>query len=451
MSRLRKVVWHEGMQLDPHHFQQENRYFNALLQTQNRLLEPFFWGVSSIEFDTEALSNGQVALTSCSGIMPDGLVFSMPKDNPLPPAESIEEHFPTTKEKISVYLAIRSEKEGEVNCQLDANGKGDAARFNLEEIRVRDENVFEEPHSVGVARANFQIKFEDESLNDFSSIKIAEIKAPSGGVYSLNNDFIPPCLVCSASEKLQNDIRDLLYSMTSACNNLKEKIPFGKEEFPFVGVEKFSKLKTMSKHIALLNHLYRRKNTHPETIYRAILALGGELTALSENSNHFKAADFPEYDQQKLTQCFGELYRRVSIMVKEKKQDVMYEEMRLQAQLDNPSLFFGELTEMQLAAPLYLGVRGDLPENRIVNDLPENIKIASQDEIFTIVAAGLKGCTLGNVLTPPEELPELTGMHFFVVDKNTQFWNSIKESGKVAFFAAEEFSVLEMRLYALKN
>lgn len=49
MNRPHKIIWHEGMFLTPHHFQQWDRYYEQLLHDRVRAVNPFGWG--SLKYD----------------------------------------------------------------------------------------------------------------------------------------------------------------------------------------------------------------------------------------------------------------------------------------------------------------------------------------------------------------------------------------------------------------
>jgi type VI secretion system protein ImpJ len=46
MSQRHKIVWYEGMNLDPHHFQQMDRYFKTGLDFRIHAIAHFDWGLS---------------------------------------------------------------------------------------------------------------------------------------------------------------------------------------------------------------------------------------------------------------------------------------------------------------------------------------------------------------------------------------------------------------------
>ena len=63
MAWEKKVIWSEGMMLQPHHFQQQSRYHESQLRYSSSLCRPHFWGICSIEIDKSHLKNGKFSLT----------------------------------------------------------------------------------------------------------------------------------------------------------------------------------------------------------------------------------------------------------------------------------------------------------------------------------------------------------------------------------------------------
>ncbi len=60
MKNAQRVVWSEGMFMSPHHMQQLDLYHENLLDLRLGAVEPYPWGVVSVEFDMEALRAGRV-------------------------------------------------------------------------------------------------------------------------------------------------------------------------------------------------------------------------------------------------------------------------------------------------------------------------------------------------------------------------------------------------------
>src|SRR5689334_5334035 len=84
MSWESKVIWSEGMFLQPQHFQQHERYLEKLIETRTRPSRSHGWGFLSLQFDEAALAMGKVALATASGIFPDGTPFDFPSTHAAP-------------------------------------------------------------------------------------------------------------------------------------------------------------------------------------------------------------------------------------------------------------------------------------------------------------------------------------------------------------------------------
>ena len=68
-----KVVWGEGLFLQPQHLQQQERYFERLVRTSTAGLSPFSYGLTKLDIDTDLLALGKFAVRNAAGILPGPL------------------------------------------------------------------------------------------------------------------------------------------------------------------------------------------------------------------------------------------------------------------------------------------------------------------------------------------------------------------------------------------
>src|SRR5678816_708273 len=68
MSAHNRVVWSEGLFLQPQHFQQQDRYFERYIETRCHPLVPYSWGFTEIEFERDFLKIGKVGLRRLTGV-----------------------------------------------------------------------------------------------------------------------------------------------------------------------------------------------------------------------------------------------------------------------------------------------------------------------------------------------------------------------------------------------
>jgi len=78
MIRSRPLFWHQGLLLQPHHFQQLDLYYQSLLMPYHRFLQPYLWGVGSMQIQESALGNRSFSLTEGEFVFPDGTHILLP-------------------------------------------------------------------------------------------------------------------------------------------------------------------------------------------------------------------------------------------------------------------------------------------------------------------------------------------------------------------------------------
>ena len=444
--KLQKVVWYEGMKLNPHHFQQNDKYNQYYLNSRINFINPNFWGIREIQVDTAALSGGTFNLVKCSGIMPDGLLFDMPGNDPLPKSRSFEDLFPATAEKTDVFLSIPVENITGNNCTMDNELNSNNSRFILQDIDVLDYNTGANMRSIGIVKPNFQFKFGDESLEDFTSIKLGQINRNADGKYTMDKNFIVSSISISASEALLNYTREILGALVSKSKELGRLAGIHKPELSITQVEILLMLQTVNTYIPLLNYYYTSQNIHPEALYVLFLNLAGQLSTYSNLG--IKTAEFPVYEHKHLTEIFGQISGEINLMLNVQK-TIERRDIIIPLRKQGETLYIGQLSPSQISAQFFISVVSDMPERKIITELPKNIKASAYEEIFAVHQAGIQGVSIEYIAHPPAGVQVNEKAHYFKINKEGRFWDKIEKKNNIAFFIASEFKSLEMELVLL--
>src|SRR3954454_25356329 len=85
MTWHQRMIWSEGLFLEPQHFQQHDRFLEHLVRSHLRATEAWSWGWAAVMLDEIALALGKVGLASAFGVRPEGTAFSFPDDAAAPP------------------------------------------------------------------------------------------------------------------------------------------------------------------------------------------------------------------------------------------------------------------------------------------------------------------------------------------------------------------------------
>lgn len=449
MAKLQKIVWYEGMKLDPHHFQQMSRFTDYSIVSNIRNISGNIWGMSNFQIDTASLAAGSFGLVAGSGVTSDGMLFNMPANDPLPKARSFKELFSAMDEKLEVFLCIPNENENGKNCQIDEDAIADAQRYKMVTTELTDYNLGTNPRKIGIAKPNFRFLFGTESLEEFSSIKIGDIRRTSDGSFNMDNTFIPPVMNIAASEQLMNHFREILSGLVSKSKALRDQKNQPKSEFTVTEVEILMMLNVVNSFIPLFNQFYNSRNIHPEILYNYLLILAGQLTTFSGDFSSDEL-EFTQYDHKNLTSIFSSIYNRIMTLLNVEKK-LVRKDTGIPLKKQGDSLYISQLSDGTAGGYLYLSVETNLPEAKVISEFPQNVKIAAYEEIFAVLQAGIQGVGIEHISRPPKGLAEGPNIHYFRIIKEGRFWDKVNAKKSVAFFLTSDFINAGLKLIALSS
>ena len=120
MSWTNRVIWQEGMFLRAQHFQQQDRWLEALVRGRTAMLRPYPWGLTEFAIDRDLLATGRFALASGVGVFEDGTLFAIPGEPDHPaPLEA-----PPTARNVLVFLATPIRQAGAIEVGLEDDTEG---------------------------------------------------------------------------------------------------------------------------------------------------------------------------------------------------------------------------------------------------------------------------------------------------------------------------------------
>jgi len=444
-----KVLWSEGMFLTPHHFQQADRYMESLISRRLSALRPLGWGVCRIQINTDALANGEMVLSKCSAILPDGMAVDTPDLDPLPPARPIEAAFDAKRNSLGVYLASPLARAGGVAFSAEGAADGRPTRYHRRSLTASDENSGGSEREIILASKTLRILFDGEPPDDYATLKIAELSRSASGKFALNESYVPPCLLLSSSPQLVAYVRRILEMISAKSSDLsstRRQRSAGLVEFTMSEAANFWFLHTVNATIPVLMHLHNQGDVHPEEVFLVLARLAGELFTFS-GEGHPK--DLPAYSHDAVGASFSAMEKKISdlmgTIIPTKCAPIPLEKLR-------DSLFKGQLRDDRLLdGQFYLAVSAEVPEEKIIKEVPLKAKVSSSDRVDQLIAAALKGLLLRHLPTPPSEIPVQPGRQYFQVDKSGEHWEAVKKSRSISFYIPPEFKNLKLELMGVKE
>lgn len=447
-----KVIWFEGMTLDPHHFQQLDRFHESRLNYWVREYSAYSWGFSSIGIEKDSLLNGLFQLTRLSGIMPDGLFFNMPESDTLPVTRSFSELFPPTQEILPVFLCIAAEKPGGQNCRIQESTHDQHLRFQLENVSINDDNTGADQRQIGVGKTNFRIMFGSESLEGLIYLKISEIIRSPQGDFIENENFIPPCLSIQSSDTLSGILRrllELLNARSTALRNRRRQTAEGRLDINPNDLLLYWHLAAVNLVIPVMNQFLTLGKFHPFQVYQVLLYLAGLLTTYSTDDT-ILPGELSVYDHNNLGNLFLGIEKKIRRLLGDVVPQKNYVSLPVEKQSEN--LYFSKVEDASLLkdANLFLVCQGELLEKKPVSELPSKLRVASQEMINEVLTTATRALNLTYSAHPPAGIPGKSAVHYFKLEKKGPFWSAIEKSQNLAIYIPAEYQGIGIELIAVK-
>jgi type VI secretion system protein ImpJ len=442
MRQLQKVLWSKGVLLNPQHLQLQDRYLEELLEFRLDALTFAPWGFSRLEIDREALAGGVIAVSEAAGLMPDGLVFDIPRAEPPPPPLPLADHWQPDQTSIDVHLVIPEHRVGGHNVSTEAGGRG--TRYVADVVLRRDENTGLAEKPVQVARPNLRLIAGGESLEGSIGLPVARVRRTDSGALELDPGFIPPLVDLTASPALMSIARrlvELLAAKSSALSGMRRQRNVGLADFGVADVANFWLLYTVNTHLPRMRHLFETARGHPATLYTALLELAGTLMTFA--AGHPR--DLPGYDHNDLTGCFT----RLDALTRELLDTaVPSHHVSLPLRRTEASTYATALDQDRyFAAPqMYVAVSAGIRQEELIRRAPQLLKVSSADRLERLIRRALPGVALTHVPQPPSAIPIKLDYQYFALERTGEDWDAIRMSRHIAIYVPADLPEPEMEL-----
>jgi len=450
MGKAHKVVWTKGMFLMPQHFQAQDEYFEQELHFRAKSSSFANYGLTRIGVDEASLVNGLFTLRFCEGILPDGLAFEMPTTDELPKGRPVEEMFPPTEPTLDVYLAIPESRPAARNFaivskgQEASNGQG-STRYIAETRPVVDATMGSDEKPIQVGKKSFRILFGGESLDGFTSMRIAQISRSPAGTYVLNAKFIPPLLDILASEYLMMLVRrqvEVLSAKSTALSIPRRQRGRDVADFTTTEVASFWLLHTVNSYLPELKHIWKVRRGHPDVLYRAMLRLAGALSTFAITEN---VRDLPDYDHDNLGDCFTLLDLRMRDLLETVLKTKC---VNIPLVLTDKLVWSGQIGDERYLkdTQFILSVSAKVPVDELIAKFPRLAKLSAPEEITRLVQFALPGVGLRHLASPPAAVPVTLDNQYFGLVQSGPLWDALTAARAVSVFVPSEINEPKMEI-----
>lgn len=431
-----KVIWCEGMLLQPHHFQQQDRYWQSQVNS-GRLLHQYAWGFTRLRWDRAQLKMGVIALNECAGLLPDGTWFDLSAHEiPLLTLRVTEQMV-----GMPVVLALPMVGRHRLECHA-APTEQTLVRYRTAEAQIADHTTPEgETILMQLGELNLRLAPESQVRDSHCFLTVGQVRElrPDGQVV-LDEEYIPPVLNYRCSPRLAGWVDDFLGRLRLRQHELQALNALPGAEGA-AGVSRFLFLQSVNRTAALWAHFSVQDGMHPEMLFRELLALAGEWAAFMPESR--RQTPLPHYAHhdlaQTFTSLFGGLQHTLSGAVRPNVIALPLEQREF-------GIYYAQLTDTALirSARLILAARAQMPAGELRDELPARLKVGASERIHDMVNLQLPGLSVTPLQTLPHELPYFDGYQYFELGADER----LKDAGGLALHVAGDFPQGELALWA---
>lgn len=442
MSVTSKPLWTEGMFVKPQHFQQHDRWLEHLVEARVAGLAPHAWGLRAIAIDEQLLRLGQFALTRCEAVLPDGCVIDIPGQMPPPPPRRV----PPTQKQALVYLAVPARARDA--AEITEPGAG-TRRYNAVQQPLRDTSAPDrEPTEIRLGHLNASLVLEGEPMDGLVLLPVARIaEATAAGEVKLSPAYVPPCLDYQASARLAEVLGEVHSLVHARAEALAERTDPTRMAADSAGLIDMLLLRVMNSAESVLHHLARLPGTHPETLFRELVRLAGDLSTFNSQSRRAPALPAYAHDdvEGSLEPVLLVLRQALNLVIERNVVPLPLQERGYgisTAAINDRTLFSG--------GRFVLVVSAGIPHEVLRAQFPATTKIGSVEQIRDLVNLQLPGIPLRSLPVAPRELPYLQGAVYFELDQSHELWRTLTRSAAFAFHVSGGYPDLHMEFWAIR-
>ena len=459
MNISRPIYWHQGLFLKPHHFQCLYAQHQQQIFKLREALEPFFWGVMTLNIDKKELLNKNILIDKLELVFMDGCIADVGK-NAIVSSRSLEDRYDDIEDEIKLYVGIKSFGQNYVNVtELDSfeNLENIDTRFITNSDADNMENLYQNDETAQIQFMEYCLKifFEDEikNLNGYQVIPIAKIQK-DGEQLVLSSEFVPPLLDIRADVNLFGTIKNIQQDLTSHVLQLQEyKLP------PNVILKEPNYLKyamalqALSAYVPRLNHMVRVVS-HPSKFYEFLLELIGVLSTFSGRVNIFGKLEngnslLRDYDHLNLYECFSE----TRLLVKELLDVIIIGPDYILPFVKNETTFTLDCPVSIFHANYryFLILKTPTNKDMLNSAFMEYAKVAASSEIETIVQRSLLGLPFELYNMPIQGFPQREDSSCYELLIDNPEWGHIQQMQNITVEFDEAPDDASMELVVLKS
>ncbi len=445
MDIQRQLYWHQGLFLQPQHFQHLDLSFRSLLTPYHDSLGPHYWGIGEMEIQKASLGNGSFNLLKGNFLFPDGTHTVLP-GNAIIDARPFDEAWIEGGKPLPVYIGLKKWNNTGENVTVLENLET-CSEVNTRYVAVADPEEVLDLHSGGppgkVEKLYYVLKVfwetERDKLGDYVLVHIAQLERV-GEEIVLSKRFTPPCLTIFSSEhllKLINEIRDQITARSHHLEEYKRHKGVQTAEFGSRDMAFLLALRSLNRYVPILHHYTETQHVQPWTVYGTLRQLIGELSSFSEKVNVIGEVEggdsnLPGYDHRNIWNCFSSAQDLIIKLLDEITAgpdyvvSMVYDGTYYAVDL-KPAVFEGRNR-------FYLVFKTEEDPKVVIQSMAAIAKLSTREHLPILIARALPGIEMEHLPVPPQELPKRANSIYFAINIHNNQWGMVTTNNNLTLY-----------------
>lgn len=444
MNIKRPLFWHQGLFLQPQHFQYADAHNTWANTALDRGIHPNHWGVAELGLNEDRLGSGVLEVERAVLLLRDGTLVTVPENAVIAPRDFRSDWDPD-KGSLTAYVGIRRPSEADANVTV-VTDRDAASRVSTRYASLADTDPMPDLHegresTVQVKTMHYVLRIfwehELDEAEEYDLLPLARL-IRDGDAVELDPAFAPPALTMSAVPTLLHMLREIREQIVGRAHQLEEyKGPTsGNSEFsPKVMRYRFA-LQVLGRYAPLIAHYTESPQVHPWEVYGTLRQLVGELSAFSTDMDVLgtpvgASEGMPAYDHQRA----GRQFRDARLTVERLLNAITVGPEYI---VDLEHTAYGRYEReiprhfLDRRAQLFLALRTEVMADSLLDSFTSFAKIGAAHEVDLFVRRALPGLVATYLKVRPESLPQRPNTHYFRLDQNDNLWEGVENTRTLA-------------------
>jgi type VI secretion system protein ImpJ len=448
MDIRQSIFWHQGLFLQPQHFQHLEMHQHYCRQSLMRMISPYPWGVSELSLSEQALSVKTFEIRQLKLLLSDQTYIEFPGNTIISP-RSFDNISTDSDEKLVVYVGIRRFSQAVANVTVvDSTSQFDGVQTRFASLSNPSEqrDLYSDNSDAVMPTIVHIVKvfFEGElgSLDDYDIFPIAQLVRESDQIRLVQN-WVPAVCSVNASSYLTaalRDIRDDLLGRARQLEEYKNPRDSGNESLDANFITMMQAVQVLNRQVPLMTHLIESSFVHPWDAYGALRVCVGELSTFSHRLDLYgrqpgRDDGMPAYDHQNIAACFDKAKLIITQLLAEVSAGP---EHRIILTLNEG--YFSEAIPTEYFSSrnrFFLILQTEFARDFDVSQFIASSRMAATSDLPGLIDHALPGLELIELSGPPQGLPRRADARYFRIEQVSEAWERVATEGHISLYWPE--------------